>query len=155
MSWGIIGLFILIGIVALILEIFVIPGFGIVGIFGFSSILFGIYEAYSQYGMVAGNITLMSTVLFLVGLIVVSLRTKTWRKLMLHTNIESKVNEIDENKVEVGSEGITISRLAPIGKARINNEIFEVDTQGLFVDPNTKIVVIKINKNKIIVKLKN
>ncbi len=155
MSWGIIVFFILIGIVALILEIFVIPGFGVVGIFGFSSLIFGIYEAYYQYGTIAGNITLISTILFLLILIVISLRTKTWRKLMLNTNIDSKVNEIDEHKVEIGTEGITISRLAPSGKARLNDEIFEVDTQGLFVDPNTEIVVIKINKNKIIVKPKN
>jgi len=154
MSWGIIIFFILIGIIALILEIFVIPGFGVVGIFGFSSLLFGIYEAYSQYGMVAGNITLVSTILFLIILIVVSLRTKTWQKLMLNTSIDSKVNEVDEQKVSVGTEGKTISRLAPSGKARFNNEIFEVDAQGLFVDPDTEIVVVKVNKNKIIVKPK-
>lgn len=155
MTWTAIIFLIVIGVIALVLEIVVIPGFGVVGILGLASIAFGIFEAYSQYGSIAGNITLISTIFVIIVLVVISLRTKTWKKLMLNTNIDSKVNEIDESNVFVGGEGITTSRLAPSGKARINNELYEVSTQGVFVNENTEIIVVKVIKNKIIVKPKN
>ena len=151
MSWFLIVLVIIIGFSALILEILVIPGFGIVGILGLLGIGFGIYESYHTYGLLAGNLTLLVSILFSVILTIIILRTKTWKKLMLKSQISSKVNEIPEDKVKIGMIGKTVSRLAPSGKARIGDDIYEVDTYGLFIDQNQEIEVIKVEQNKIIV----
>jgi membrane-bound ClpP family serine protease len=69
----------------------------------------------------------------------------------LNDNITSKVNT-NENEIFIGEEGITISRLAPMGKAKIGNQIVEVSTQGDFINENTKIIVIKSEESKIFVK---
>jgi membrane-bound ClpP family serine protease len=42
-----------------------------------------------------------------------------------------------------------------IGKALINNEYYEVHSLGEYVDPQTPIVVIRVEFNRIIVKPKN
>ncbi|MDD2345563.1 MAG: NfeD family protein [Bacteroidales bacterium] len=154
MGWGAIVFLIAIGIVVILLEILVIPGVGIVGIIGFVSVVFGIFQAYSVYGTMAGNITLIISAFIMVLLFVMSLRSNTWKRLMLNDSIDSKMNTIDETLVKVGSEGISISRLAPSGKARIEGELYEVHTLGEFVDENTELIVVKVNRNKIIVKTK-
>lgn len=154
MGWGAIVFLIAIGIITILLEILVIPGVGIVGIIGFVSVVFGIFQAYSVYGTMAGNITLIVSAFIMVLLFVMSLRSNTWKRLMLNDSIDSKMNTIDEALVKVGSEGISISRLAPSGTARIEGELYEVHTLGEFVDENTELIVVKVNRNKIIVKTK-
>jgi len=80
-------------------------------------------------------------------------RYKTWKPLMLKTEIDSKVNVLDEN-IAVGMEGKTVSRLAPAGKAIFENIIEEVFSQNDFIDENQTVIITKIEGNKIIVKLK-
>ncbi len=154
MGWGVIVFLIIIGIIAILLEILVIPGVGVVGIVGFVSVVFGIIQAYSVYGTLAGNITLIVSAFVMVLLFVMSLRSKTWNRVMLHDSIDSKVNIIDETLVKSGVEGISVSRLAPSGTARIDGELYEVHSLGEFINENTPLVVLKISGNKIIVKQK-
>ena len=80
-------------------------------------------------------------------------RFKTWKPLMLKTEIDSKVNVPDQN-ITVGMEGKTVSRLAPAGKAIFENITEEVFSQNDFIDENQEVIITKIEGNKIIVKLK-
>lgn len=155
MSITFIILLILIGLFLLIVEIIAIPGTTVVGVFGTLIIIFAIWESFDVYGTKAGYITLISTFIAMAISLYYSFKSKTWKKLMLNTNIESKVNELDTNAVKEGDAGISISRLAPSGKALINGEFYEVHTNSDFIDQNQEIIIIKIDYNKIIVKLKN
>ena len=153
MNWAVITTLILIGILGLVLEFLVVPG-GVVGIISALIIAGGIGIAYYKYGVLAGNITLIVTVIGILVGIFFMLRSKTWKKLMLNTQIDSKVNEVNEAKIKVGSEGVTVSRLAPGGKASFDGEIAEVFSAHDFIDENQEIVVLKIEGNKITVKHK-
>ena len=155
MHWLLIATFIIIGLIFLALEILVIPGVGIAGVIGFILIAVGVWQSYAGHGMVAGHLVLGGTFLLTVLTLVLSLRGKTWRRLALSSSIDSKVNLIDENKIKPGDTGKTVSRLAPMGKAQINGEFYEVSTNGDFIDQQTEIIVLKIEYNKIIVKRKD
>ena len=154
MTWTIIAVLIIVGLIFLILEILVVPGTTFVGIIGFILIVIGIWQSFSVYGNIAGSITLGSCILLTVVTLYYSLRSNTWKKFMLKTDIKSKVNVIDEKKIKVGDTGKTVSRLAPAGKAMINNSFYEVHTTGDFIDEGREIIILKINFNKIYVKLK-
>jgi membrane-bound ClpP family serine protease len=154
MHWILILTLILIGLIFLALEILVIPGVGIAGIIGFILIAVGVWQTYAGHGMLAGHLVLAGTFALTVITLVLSLRGKTWRRLALSTSIDSKVNLIDEENVKPGDGGKTVSRLAPMGKALINGEFYEVSTNGDFIDQQTEIVVLKIDHSKIIVKRK-
>lgn len=153
MSWPVIITIILIGIIGLVLEFLVIPG-GVVGVISGLIIAGGIGLTYYNYGPTAGNITLIATAITILVGIYFLLRSRTWKKLMLNTQIDSKVNEVNEAKIKVGSEGVTVSRLAPGGKANFDGEIAEVFSSHEFIDENQEIIVLKIEGNKITVKLK-
>lgn len=145
-------LLIILGIILILLEFLVIPGVTIAGIGGFILLVGGVYLSYHYYGVETGNYTLAGTAVLIVASIVLALRSRTWKKLMLRSSIDSKVNVIEEDKINIGDKGVTISRLAPMGKIQVNDEYYEAKTLNDFIDPNIEIVVKKIENNIIIVK---
>lgn len=155
MGITVIAVLIVIGLLFLVLEILVFPGQGIAGILGLAILAVAIWQTYKQFGSMAGHITLASTFLLSVVFLVYSLRSKTWKKTMLSDNIAGRVNVIDQERLKVGDNGVSVSRLNPAGKALINNDYYEVRTNGDFLDPDTEIVVTKIESNRIYVKNKN
>jgi len=149
---AIIIILILTGIFLLVLEFFVFPGISISGIGGVIAVGIAIYLGYSNYGVTTGNIILISTVIAFVIVILIALRTKTWRKLSLDTTITGQVETIEEELIKPGDIGITITRLNPVGKARVNDKDVEAQCPGKYIDPKTEIEVVKVFKNYIIVK---
>ncbi len=146
---------IVIGLILLVAEFLLIPGITVAGIAGFVLIVFGVYLGYSQYGAMVGHIILLSTAAASVATIALSLRAKSWRWATLHTSINSKATEDYEQVIKPGDIGITVSRLAPMGKAVINDNIVEVTALGELVDQQSTIVVVRVEGSKIIVKLKD
>ncbi|MDZ7740728.1 MAG: NfeD family protein [Bacteroidota bacterium] len=153
MIWVVIAL-IAIGLLFLILEILVFPGQAVAGIIGIVLLVIGIWQSYLVLGSQIGNWVMAGTLTASIGLLILALRSKTWKRAMLSDDIDGKVNVIDKLKLKVGDEGKTISRLNPAGKALINDDYYEVHTQGDFVNPGTAVIVTKISFNKIYVKRK-
>ncbi len=150
--WTVIIILILVGILMLLLEILVIPGSGVAGIIGFALMVAGIWLAYSRQGVTAGNITLGITLgVNLIGLIL-ALRSKTWNKVMLKTQINSKAKTIPLEELKPGDKGRTVSRCAPMGKALFNDRFYEVSAFSEFIDQEQDIEIVKISGNKIFVK---
>jgi membrane-bound ClpP family serine protease len=152
MTWTIIGVLIGVGFLFLLLEILVLPGTNIAGVLGFILIAIGIWQAYTNYGGFAGTIALILTVIFSIIVLYFALKSRTWKRAALNKNIEGKVNIIDVQKIKPGDRGKAISRLAPMGKAVINGEYYEVKTNGEFIDQETEVEVVKIEFNKVFVK---
>ncbi|MDP2424216.1 MAG: NfeD family protein [Bacteroidales bacterium] len=155
MTWTVIILLIVVGLLLLLLEVLVVPGTTFVGVTGFVLLIISIWQTYVVYGSTAGHYTLLGILLLTFLALYFSLKSKTWRIMILNTQIDSKMNEVDPEKVKPGDAGKTISRLAPAGKAIINGEYYEVHTLGEFIDQQTEIVVIKVEYSKILVKPKN
>ncbi len=154
MSWTIIAMLIIVGFLFLLLEILVLPGTTVAGIIGFVLIGIGVWQAYAAYGGVAGTITLAGSVVFSVIALFLALKSRTWSRASLKSAIGSRVNIVQPDRLKIGDTGKTISRLAPMGKAYINNEYYEVRSNGEMIDPGSEIEVTKIDVNKITVKLK-
>ena len=151
MSWTAIIILLFIGLLLITLEIVVLPG-AIAGIVGGVMLAIGVWQSYAMYGTVAGNIVLASSVVACILLLVFFMRSKTWRFFGLNTEIDSKVNTVDEEKLSVGARGKTISRLAPTGKANINGLIVEVHTISELIDENQEVEITKIEGYRITVK---
>jgi membrane-bound ClpP family serine protease len=152
MSLTVIAALIIVGLLFLILEVLVVPGTTVVGVVGFILMAIGIWQTYIAYGSTTGHIVLAGTLVLSLGALGLSLRSKTWKRAMLNAEIDSKVNTYDESEIKVGDGGITVGRLVPMGKALINDQYFEVRSMGEFINEQTKVVVVKIEFNKIYVK---
>ncbi|MDD2964490.1 MAG: hypothetical protein PHQ65_13415 [Bacteroidales bacterium] len=154
MSLTIIIILIALGLVFLVAEVLVIPGTSVAGVLGFIAIAIGIWQAWAVYGTTTGVAVTFGTLVATATALYFSLKSNTWKKLMLNDSIDSKVNLVDTEKVKPGDTGVTLSRLAPAGKARINGEMTEVHSISGFIDQHRDVVVVKTDHQKIIVKLK-
>ncbi len=144
-------LLICLGLLLLLIEFAVIPGVTIAGIGGFVLLGASVYIAFVEYGSGIGFLTL-AFVLIASPIMIYSLfQSKTGKKMILESLIDSKVETVVSDKIHVGDFGKTIGRLAPSGKAKVNGEVVEAVSTGGFVDHNTEIKVLKILSNKIIV----
>ena len=151
----IVAVVILLGVIFLLLEIFLLPGITVSGIAGFVFLLGGIAYAYMYMGPVAGNVSLLIAGLLLAGSFIYFIKSKSLRRISLTTNIDSKVDTSDLNKINVGDEGITQSRLNPIGKVFINNLTVEAKSiNGEMIDEDTEVVVNKVDWSNILVSRK-
>jgi len=145
---------ILLGLFLIFLEFFVIPGMTFAGIGGLIFAVAGIYMVYNNYGSTTGHIILLSTIFFALILFIISFKSGTWDKIMLKSSVTGQVETVIENSVKPGDTGITITRLNPIGKVKVNDQTVEAKCPGQFVDPNTEVVVKEVFKTYIIVKQK-
>ncbi|MDD4747344.1 MAG: NfeD family protein [Salinivirgaceae bacterium] len=147
-------LLILAGLVLLLLEVLVIPGTTVAGVIGFGLLGGGIYIAFNTYGTNAGVASIAATLIITIIVFITAFRSGTWKKLMLNSAIESKIENFEGKIPNIGDEGITLTRLAPMGKVLVNDVEYEAISLNSFVDPKSTIVVSGIESNKIIVKLK-
>jgi membrane-bound ClpP family serine protease len=154
MTTVIIVLLILLGLFLLILEFFALPGVTFAGIGGALFIGVGIFMAYKNFGSAGGNATLITTLLISVFLVVWSLRSGSWKKLMLDSSVDGTVEVKEDSDIGIGDEGIAITRLNPVGKANINGTTIEAHCPDNFVDANTLLEVTKVFKTYIVVKPK-
>ena len=125
------------------MSFFVLPGVTFAGIGGGLFIGVGVFMAYKEFGAVGGNTTLIGTLLITILVVVWSLRSGTWQKLMLNSSVEGKVEVKEDNAINVGDEAVAITRLNPVGKASVNNIIVEARCPGQFIDENTLLEVEK------------
>ena len=151
----IIILLILTGILLLVLEFFVFPGVTIAALGGVLMIGGGVYMAYNTYDATTGHLVLFATIVAILIVLVMALRGDTWNRLMLNTEIRDNVQTVADDSIQPGDNGITITRLNPIGKALINDQEVEARCPGQFVDPQTEIEVVKAFKTYVIVKTIN
>lgn len=144
---------VLLGILFLLVEIFLLPGVTIGGIAGAIFLVGGIAYAYYFIGNTAGNITLASSALALGGSFVWLLRSKSLQRISLETNIDSKVDNSDLKKINVGDIGVALSRLNPIGKVMVNDFTVEGKSfNGEFIEEDAPIEVIRVDTYQLQVK---
>ena len=144
---------IVLGILLFVIEFLLVPGVTVAGIGGLILTVFGVYKAFNDFGSNVGVWVLIGTILLSVFVIAMSLRARTWDRLMLRTNVEGTVEkDLTEEQVKVGDLGITVTRLAPMGKVRIKDLVREAKSIEGYVDENAAIEVVSIQGTRISVK---
>lgn len=143
---------ILVGLVLIFAEILLIPGVGVAGILGLLSMGGSCFYAFYEFGNTTGAIITAVNVVLVVALAVWILRAKTWKRMALETNIDSKAVSSEASVLAVGDRGRTLTRLAPMGSARFGDYVIEVKALEGMLDPNMDVEVVLIEDNKIYVK---
>ncbi|MDR2495757.1 MAG: NfeD family protein [Tannerellaceae bacterium] len=143
-----------VAIILLLLEIFFLPGITIAGIGSAIFAVGGILYAYA-ISSIAGHITLAGSVLVFAALFVWMVRGKAFKKISLNTDINSTLTSVRDLNIKSGDEGITTSRLAPIGKARFNNITVEAKSTGEFIDENVVVIALRVDGSNVLVAAKD
>lgn len=179
-NWVEVALFV-VGILLLLIEIFVLPGFGIAGVTGIVCILVGLFGMLiknppdklpwpqSQFDWQLFTNGVLGLSMGFVGFIVLAaLLTKYLPKFQflsglilvpsaakLGTEIEVSMTSPPTREtagVKVGDIGLVISTLRPTGKARFGDAIVDVVAEAEFLDKETKVEIIQIHGNRVVVR---
>lgn len=143
---------ILLGILFMLIEFFLLPGISIAGVAGGLFLLGGIIYAYLYLGNMGGNITLATSAIAFGISFFWLLKSKSFRKIALNTEINESVDNSDLHKIHVGDSGITLSRLNPIGKIMVNNMVVEgKNADGEWIEEDTEIEIVKIESYNVLV----
>jgi len=159
-------LVILMGMLFLMLEAFVFPGFGVAGVAGIIFILWGLYllllpdvpvgeEVLSQ----ASNGLIIGIIGGLVGLVLLFralTKTKFWRDLTspdIQKKEDGYVASFGWEKL-VGEEALTETDLHPSGWINVGNERVFALSEGNFIDKDVKVVILSVDGNRVVVRKK-
>ncbi len=150
-EWATIISLILFGLVLLVVEIVFVPGTTLVGVLGFLFLIVGVGLSFHYFGNRSGWITVAASAAASGLVLYFSFKANVWKRFALKSSIQSKVNEGELAGLTTGQEGITLSALRPVGKAEVGDKTYEVKTQGEYVSTGTKIRIVQILSNQIIV----
>lgn len=163
-------LFIVIGILLLGVELFIIPGFGVIGIAGMAFMAVGMIlslqdfviprpELPWQKELLQKNIsTILISMFGSVILIVLFFRYLFPRMskmipgpYLFATLAESHVTSASSLDISVGERGVVAKILRPSGSAKFGDTVYDVVTDGEFIEKGESVVVTEISGNRIVV----
>ena len=155
-----------IGVALLILEAFVIPGFGVAGIAGIICILVSFvlslvgHVGRIDFTEILNAITLVGiSFIFAFALILPVMKflpkSKTFRKLILDADEKTQKgfrSSPKEYEQFLGETGMAVSTLRPAGIGIFGNRRLDVVAEGEFVEMDSKIKVVKVEGYRILVR---
>jgi membrane-bound serine protease (ClpP class) len=158
-----------VGCILLLVEVFVIPGFGVFGILGILGILTGLTlgmipnDSFDFSFVPAGDlfVALLTVILAAISALVLIFflapKVNKWgafSTIALATTQQRTAGYTSstyENSL-LGKEGITNTRLMPSGKVIIDDEVYDAYSRGEFIDQGEKIKVISTEGTSLKVK---
>lgn len=150
--WIIILLLVLIGLALIVVEVVFVPGTTLVGVIGVIFLGAAIMSSYRNFGNEMGFYVLLGTSVVTAITLFLSFRSQAWSKFANNSAIKSKVNEGLTSALTLGDEGIALSTLKPMGKVQFKGREYEVKTLGDYVDVGTRVRIVHLQENQIIVK---
>lgn len=159
-------LFMIGGIILLGIEAFIIPGFGVVGIFGIILMIYAMFtmllpEAPSPADV---NSAMWGLTIAIIGglvgfglMIKRMLKSKAWQKISLKTTETQADGYSGSLGLDqfVGKNGKALTMLRPSGTAIIDGKRMDVVTTGDFIEKDVEITIIRIDGNRVIVEKKD
>lgn len=160
------------GILLLIAEIFIIPGFGIAGISGILLLLVGLttsllrndgfdFTAVSSISIFRSMAIVLASMAAMLGVFIAGSRmlasSPVFSKMVLaenqpsaggYTAASSELNSL------IGEIGITQTVLRPTGKVTINHQSYFASSESGFIEESIMVEVIKVSGNLLLVKRK-
>ena len=166
---------IVIGAGLILVEIFAVPGTFISGIVGAVLIVVGILFAFQPFivptepwevEFLKDNLFSLGVSLIAACLIILIVsrflpRTSIFQRLALSTenrpgSLHGTAGSIDDVKEDLvlspGDRGVAKSTLRPAGKALIQGDLVDVQSEGGFIDPEEEVVVVRVSGNFVFVR---
>ncbi len=125
--------------------------------FGLLSVLSAGFFFYSYY-LLNGFNPSFTPILFILNLftvpsvIIFSVKILANSPMALKKKLEKSSSFGAEVAVELGEKGVSCTPMRPTGKVRFKNGFFDAITEGIFLETDTKVEVIRLNESKIVVK---
>ncbi|MBM4388143.1 MAG: hypothetical protein FJ088_10425, partial [Deltaproteobacteria bacterium] len=140
----------ILGFFLLFVELAIIPGFGLTGIFGILLIGAGCVMAWIDYGAFIGTLSIFSS-LALSGVFIYAIsKFGLSKKMVLKDGISSTGGDYNNELSRYrGMEGMAHTPLRPAGAVIIEERRFDAVTYGEFIERGEKIKVVGIELSQL------
>ena len=162
MDWPLlIAMMMFMGMVFLLLEIFVVPGFGPVGILAIAFLGIGTYLAWVKLSFLWGLGVTLASILSLFISIVILKKSGAADRFVLGKSIANKTGDdtskrskngnLTHSGIRVGETGLALSDLRPSGIGEFEDKRVNVITDGIYIKRNTSVKIVRIEGNRVFV----
>ncbi len=159
-----------IGLILLLIELFIIPGFGATGVTGIILIVLALILSMQNFIIPKFNwewniffknilsifFSFMGSIIFMIVLSRFLPKLKLFGQIALNTVQSASegftVQPEDVKNKYLGKKGITKTVLRPSGKAEIEGEVIEVETIGEYLEKGINVEVVDVSGNRIVVR---
>ena len=148
------------GLGLIVVEVFILPGFGVAGISGIILMFGGSFYVFKSAYQFETAILAFSSVIVLTAIGVIAAfylfpKTRAWKHFALATEMSSDIgyhSAGDEDfQSYIGQTGTAITPLRPAGAIRLAGKRVDVLTAGDFIPSETPVKVIEVEGSKIFV----
>ena len=150
--WPLILSLLILGLALVIVEVIFVPGTTVVGVIGVIFAGTGVLFTFREYGSETGYYVLLGSSAVTAMALYFSFKSNAWSHFANKSAITSKVNEGLNATLQLGDEGVAVSSLKPMGTVQFKGGRFEVRTLGDYVNVGTKVKIVHVEPNQIIVK---
>ena len=144
----------LIGFIFIIIEVLIIPGFGVAGVVGIIGMGVACYLAFTALSPLAGGVVTVSSLALIIAMFKLLPRTRMWQHMRLSLT-QNKADGYQVARPELqaltGKTGTAVTMLRPSGTALIDDLRYDVITDGEFIEKDQRIIVKHVDGNRIIV----
>ncbi|MYA72860.1 nodulation protein NfeD [Candidatus Poribacteria bacterium] len=150
----------LIGVGLIVLEIFVIPGFGVAGILGIIMMLGSVFFVFDQVHEFSTAVLWLSISVILTSALVILAafflpETRLFQRFALSTVMDTEMgyhsSSTEDFQAYLGQSGTALTPLRPSGTARIGDKRVDVVTVGDFISQNSSVKVVEVEGPKVFV----
>lgn len=152
------------GLVCVAAEIFVLPGFGVLGFGGGLLVIASIVLASQSFVLPSNDYQMRQLQWSLAGVLgvvasiaAIGLVARRWlpsTPMFRHMTLEPPSEDLSPagfDEPPVGCEGVTTTRLAPLGKARFAGRLHDVASDGGLVEPGSRVRVVALRGGRVFV----
>jgi membrane-bound serine protease (ClpP class) len=157
-DWGPMVIF-FVGLILLMLEIFLIPGFGIVGVLGISCVVISFFGAFGTenietavYAVGSALAASITAIIFLTMYILPKSKLFERLKLQPVPVVPGDIIAAETKRDLLHKNGTAHTILRPAGTVIIDDEFYDVVTAGDFIQKGDNVEVIKVDGLKITVR---
>ena len=156
-----------VGLILLLLEIFVIPGFGIAGISGIILIIASLFlslvgpDPSLEPGIISRAIIQLSVALLFALILIFLLvrflpKSNIFKKFILSEEEKAHAGYTSRTPLSelLGAEGISLTTLRPAGTAEFNGKRVDVVTESEYIEHGKPIIVTAVEGMRVVVREK-
>ena len=157
-----VALIFVVGLALIVLEVFVIPGFGVAGILGLMLMLGSVFYTFFQntddisVALLWLSISIITTSVLAIFATIFLPKSSPFQRLALSTVMSADLGYHSTGadfQSFLGKTGVALTPLRPAGTAKIDNKRLDVVTFGDFIAQNTPIRVLEVEGSKISVEV--
>jgi membrane-bound serine protease (ClpP class) len=148
-TFSIVAALLVIGYLLLLIEVFVTPGIGLLGLSGLACLTGGCVMAFVWYGAQKGGLLVGVTLASATALLVIVPRTRFGQRMVHRESLASA--RAGAARVEIGQVGTAETDLRPAGIAHFGDQRESVVADGEFLIAGTPIRVVDIHGSRVVV----